>query len=239
MQKRAIIIGASSGIGKALAEVLSADGYALGLTGRRVPLLQEIQNNLGGDITIQEMDVSEQLTAQEQFNKLAGEMGSIDLVIINAGTGYINPDLSYDPEQETIDTNISGFTAIATASYQLFKKQGTGHIVGISSIASFRGSSFAPAYSASKAYVSNYMEGLRLKAFKDKFDLQVTDILPGFVDTPMAKGDGLFWVASPEKAARQIAGAIKNGKKRAYITKRWRLIAWIMKVLPEALLKRV
>lgn len=239
MQKRAIIIGASSGIGKALAEVLSADGYALGLTGRRVPLLQEIQNNLGGDITIQEMDVSEPLTAQEQFNKLAGEMGSIDLVIINAGTGYINPDLSYDPEQETIDTNISGFTAIATASYQLFKKQGTGHIVGISSIASFRGSSFAPAYSASKAYVSNYMEGLRLKAFKDKFDLQVTDILPGFVDTPMAKGDGLFWVASPEKAARQIAGAIKNGKKRAYITKRWRLIAWIMKVLPEALLKRV
>lgn len=123
-----------------------------------------------------------------------------------------------------------GFTAVAIETMKFFKHQGHGHLVGISSIAALKGNKDAPAYSASKAYISNYLEGLRKSV--SKTSITVTDIQPGLVDTDMAKGDGLFWVAPKEKAARQIFKVIKKKKKHAYITKRWRIIAWILKLLP-------
>src|SRR3546814_6308751 len=93
--------------------------------------------------------------------------------------------------------------------------QGTGHLVAISSIAGLRGGGDAPAYNASKAFVSNYMEGLRQNMARRGLPIATTDVRPGFVDTAMAKGDGLFWVASPEKAANQNYGAIRARKSHA------------------------
>ena len=83
------------------------------------------------------------------------------------------------------------------------------------------------------------MEGLRVKAKKRKIPLTITDIKPGFVDTAIAQGDGLFCVASPEKAALQIYRAIADKKDQAYITKRWCLIAWLLKVMPKWLYYRL
>ena len=97
----------------------------------------------------------------------------------------------------------------------------------------------SPAYSASKAYQINYMEALRKKAFKDNGNVLVTDIRPGLVDTAMAKGDGLFWVMPVEKVAKQICNAIKKHKSKAYVTKRWHIIAIIMRFLPYWLYKRM
>ena len=122
--------------------------------------------------------------------------------------------------------------AIANAAFKYFYNQGSGHIVGISSIAAIRGSGEAPAYNASKAFVSNYLEGLRQKARKSGIAITVTEIQPGFVNTAMAKGEGLFWVSSPGKAGQQILKAVNSKKKHAYITKRWRLIAWLLKIIP-------
>jgi len=96
-----------------------------------------------------------------------------------------------------------------------------------------RGSGATPAYNASKAFVSNYMEGLRQKVSKLKLPITVTDVQPGLVDTAMAQGEGLFWVAPPEKAARQIFDVIKSRRERAYVTKRWRAIAWLLKAVPD------
>ncbi|MFK7846804.1 MAG: SDR family NAD(P)-dependent oxidoreductase [Rhodothermales bacterium] len=104
--------------------------------------------------------------------------------------------------------------------------------IGISSISALRGHGVAPAYGASKAFMSNYMQGLTHRLAKLKLTVRVLDVQPGFVDTAMAKGDGLFWVAPPEKAAAQIYKAIQKGKKHVYITKRWRLVAWAVKGLP-------
>mgnify|MGYP003672983891 FL=1 len=87
--------------------------------------------------------------------------------------------------------------------------------------------------------MSNYMEGLRLKALKENLDIHITDIRPGYVDTAMAEGDHMFWVAPPEKAAKQIVDAIKSNKSCAYITKRWRLIAWLMRIAPNFLYKKL
>lgn len=238
MKKNAIIIGASSGIGKSLAEVLSQNSYRLGLAARRLPLLHEIRDSLPGDVFIQQMDVSTSNDAEKQFECLIDQMGGVDLVIISAGTALLNPDLDSQLEMQTIDTNVTGFVVIANAAFRHFQKRGKGHLVGISSIAALRGNAFAPAYNASKAFISNYLEGLRVKAFKNQLDIRITDARPGFVDTPLARGDKMFWVSSPEKAAVQIFHAIRAGKSCVYITKRWRLIAWLMKWMPMNLYKR-
>jgi short-subunit dehydrogenase len=113
------------------------------------------------------------------------------------------------------------------------------HKVGITSVAGIRGSKMAPAYNASKSYQINYLEGMKQKAASLKKPVYVTDIRPGFVDTDMAKGEGLFWVSSIEKAGKQIYTAIKNKKKIAYISKRWRLVSVILKRIPNVIYERM
>ncbi|MBN1428494.1 MAG: SDR family NAD(P)-dependent oxidoreductase [Anaerolineae bacterium] len=237
--KRAIIVGASSGIGRALAKVLAREGYSVGVAARRLPLLEELQSEIGQRISIKQMDVSDAPKAASLFLDLIEEMGGVDLVVISAGIGYLNPELTWEKEAATIAVNVTGFIAVAQAAMQYFLKQGSGHLVNISSIAALRGSSIAPAYNASKAFASNYMEGLRQKVYKLRLPITITDIQPGFVDTAMAQGEGLFWVASPEKAAEQIYQTITRKKQHAYITKRWRLFAWAMKLAPNWLYDRM
>ncbi len=162
-------------------------------------------------------------------------MGGMELLILCSGTGHINPLLEWQPESDTIDVNVRGFTALAGAGMQYFLRQGTGQLAAISSVAALRGSANSPAYNASKAYVSSYMEGLACKAKASGKPIAVTDIRPGFVDTAMAQGDGLFWVAPPEKAARQIARVIARRRLCGYVTKRWALVALLLKLLPKRL----
>lgn len=112
-------------------------------------------------------------------------------------------------------------------------EQGHGHLAGISSIARFRGSGEGAAYAASKAFVSVYLDGLRDLARKRNVPVTVTELCPGFVDTVMMKADKPFWVATPEKTAAQILDAIRKGKKCAYITRRWALVACLLRLLPR------
>jgi len=229
--KKAIIIGATSGIGRELAKILSLNNYVVGMAGRRTELLSNLQREISGSY-IKRIDVTKLEEAITLLKELIQEMGGMDLIVISSGVGFINPELVWKQEKETIDVNISGFAAIANAAFKYFSNQGSGHIVGISSVAAIRGSGEAPAYNASKAFVSNYLEGLRQKARKSGIAITVTEIQPGFIDTAMAKGEGLFWVSPPGKAARQIFKAINSKKKHAYITKRWRLIALLLKIIP-------
>jgi len=229
--KKAIIVGATSGIGRELAKVLSINGYIVGATGRRLNLLKDLKEELTAQIFIKEIDVTKQ-SALSELQSLIDEMDGVDLIVISAGTGSLEPNLPWNKEKETIETNVLGFGAIANIAYHHFIKKNSGHLVGISSIASIRGGE-APAYNASKAFVANYLQGLRYLVKKNNKNITITDIQPGFVDTAMAQGEGLFWVATPEKAVDQIFTAIKKKKNHAYITKRWRLIAWVLKILPD------
>ena len=237
--KRAIIVGASSGIGRELAAILSQNGYMLGLAGRRLQLLEELKNSLPGPAFSKQMDVADQDVAMKRLEELIDEMGGLDLIVISAGIGFINPDLGWVEEKQTIEVNVAGFAVMANVAFRYFVRVGSGHLVGISSIAALRGSSEAPAYNASKAFMANYLEGLRNRAIKAHIPIVVTDIQPGFVDTAMAKGEGLFWVASPQKAAAQIYTAVQRKAKRTYVTRRWRLIAWLLKTLPDSLYARL
>lgn len=231
--KKAIIVGATSGIGLELAKVLAHSGYSVGITGRRLHLLEKLKSELGENIFLQTLDVS-QSGAANDLECIIKVMGGVDLIIISAGIGSIDPLLTWNKEKETIKTNVLGFTVMANVAWHHFREKGKGHLVGISSIAAIRGGD-APAYNASKAFVSNYLQGLRYIAAKSKLPITITDIQPGFVDTAMAQGEGLFWVASPQKVAAQIYKAIKQKKKHAYVTKRWLLIGWALKLMPDVL----
>ena len=237
--KKVIIIGATSGIGKELANIFLQNGYVVGLAGRRSHLLDELKKNNPDHSFIKQIDLSLIDEAMNQLRELITEMEGVDIIVINSGVGFINKDLQWSQEKETIDVNVSGFAAMANVAIHHFLSKGSGHLVSISSIAALRGDGDAPAYNASKAFISNYMEGLRKKVAQAVLSIMVTDIQPGFVDTAMAKGDGLFWVASPRKAAQQIYNAIEKKKKHAYITKRWRIIGWLIKVMPEFIYNRI
>ena len=185
------------------------------------------------------IDVSQAIEAMQSLRELIADMNDVDLFVISSGTGFVNPKLEWGPESATIAVNVSGFTAMANVAAEHLQARGSGQLVGISSIAALRGSGGAPAYSASKAFMSNYLQGLRHKFAKLRLPISVTDVQPGFVDTAMAKADHKFWVASPEKAAKQIFEAIRKRKKHVYVTKRWRIIAWLIKVMPDWLANKV
>ncbi len=237
--RKAIVIGATSGIGKSISEILIQNGYAVGVTGRRLEMLQSLKEKYPKQMCYSQMDVQELSSIESICNKLVHQLGGLDLLIISAGIGDENKMLDFAIEKKVIKTNIQGFTCVADWGMNYFKKQGHGHLVNISSIAGLMGNGEAPSYNATKAFQINYLEGLRLNADKSGAEIIVTDIRPGYVDTDMAKGDGMFWVATVEKAAQQIFNAIKRKKKVVYITKRWRIIGIILKIMPYSLLRKL
>lgn len=236
--KKAIIIGATTGIGKGLAKILSNNNYRIGLTGRRLELLNELKSE-NPNFYVKSFDINDTNVVGQKLDELAAELGGLDIIIICSGIGDLNENLDFEIEKRTILTNVYGFTCVADWAFNYFEKHKSGHLVAISSIGGLRGSRQAPAYNATKAYQINYLEDLRQKAKKLNTPIFVTDIRPGLVDTQMAKGEGLFWVMPVEKVVRQIFRAIIDKKKVAYITKRWRIIALILKQIPRPIFDRM
>lgn len=237
--KKAIVIGATSGIGKSLSEILIQNGYSVGVAGRRTEMLASLKDQYPDKIFCQQMDVQDVSVIESKCNELVQQLGGLDVLIISAGIGEENKLLDFSIENNVIKTNILGFVCATNCAMNFFKKQGHGQLVNISSIAGLRGNGEAPSYNATKAFQINYLEGLRLHSDKSGCSVYVTDVRPGFVNTDMAKGEGLFWVAPVEKAAAQIYSAIKRKKKVVYITKRWRLIGFLLKILPYSILKKL
>lgn len=237
--KKIIIIGATSGIGRGLAEQYAQEDYLIGITGRRENLLKDICALDKDKLFSQVCDITHTENCISSLETLVREMGGMDILIICAGTGEVNPELSYQLEEPTLLTNVVGFTNIADWGFRYFEQQKSGHLVAISSVGGTRGSGVAPAYNASKAYQINYMEGLRQKATKLRYPIYTTDIRPGFVDTAMAKGEGLFWITPVDKAVKQIKKAIHKKKKVAYISRRWKYVAVLFRNLPSAIYCRM
>ena len=234
-----IIIGATSGIGKALFEKYVKEENRLGIIGRRTQLLDELKHQYTSKTHTATADITKQDEVEQAISSLQKKLGSIDLAIVCSGMGDLNPSLDYNVERPTIDTNVIGWTFVVDMLYNLFEQQGHGHLVAITSAGGLRGEPMAPAYNATKAYQINYMEALRKKTFKARGKIIVTDVRPGLVDTAMAKGEGLFWVMPVEKVARQICKAIHRKKSKVYVTKRWHILAIVNKILPFFLYKRM
>lgn len=228
---KVIIIGASSGIGKELTLQLVQGNYVVGITGRRVGLLKELKYKYPDKIFYSQMDNRDIDSVDAHLENLKKQLGGLDLLILCSGVGNLNKTLDFVIEQQTLELNVMAFTKISNWTVKCFEKQSAGHFVAITSLAGMISSDVAPAYNASKAFQINYLKGLRGKLKKSNSLINVTDVRPGFVDTAMAKGEGLFWVAPVNKAAYQIIAAINKKKPLVYITKRWAIIAYIFRLI--------
>jgi short-subunit dehydrogenase len=237
--RTAVIIGASSGIGEALAHELHRAGWCLGLLARRRDRLEDLRKTLAPETVVRVLDVTEP-DAAAIFEHLLEELGGVDLIIISAGTGHNNRELQPELDVDTVTVNVLGFMAMAQVAMRHFLGRGRGHLVGISSVGALRGNGPGASYAASKAFQSTYLDGLRDLARHSGHPIVVTEIQPGFVDTAMMKPErplpAVAWrllVVSPAKAARQILRAVQKQKKHAYVTKRYALVACILKLLPR------
>ena len=160
-----VIIGATSGIGKALFEKYARGDNRIGIVGRRANLLDELCQKYPSKTITAKADITNLEEIEQAINALHKELEYIDLAIVCSGIGDINATLEYNVERLTIDTNITGWTFVIDRLYNIFVQQGHGHLVAITSAGGLRGEPIAPAYSASKAYQINYMEALRKKAY--------------------------------------------------------------------------
>ena len=236
--KRVLVIGASSGIGREVARLFAREGHHVGVMGRRTELLEEVRGEFPGQVSTGVLDVKG-MTDSSALDAIVVEMGGMDVCIYCSGVGTISKTLEWSIEKDTTDTNVNGFIRCAEWAFNRFVAQGGGHLANISSVASRRGNSHAPAYSASKAFQSVYFEGLRMKALRLRVPVTITDVQPGFVNTKMAQGNGRFWVAEVDKAARQIKAGIDRKSFRVYVTRRWRLVAWLMRTMPDFIYHRL
>lgn len=234
-----LIIGATSGIGKALAKLYYEAGHHLILTGRQQILIDELSKDFTLNTKYCLLDVNDTESVRKKLGIMADKDITIDLAILCAGTGEINPELDFDKEYLTIRTNIIGWTCTVDTLLSIFTRQKKGHLAVITSVGGLRGEPMSPAYSASKAYQINYTEALRKKCLKSGIPINITDIRPGLVQTKMAKGEGLFWVMPVEKTARQIVNGINKNAKIRVVTHRWRAIHWLLRHLPTWIYDRI
>ena len=184
--KRAIIIGATSGIGEEVAKLLIQQGWHIGIAGRREEALEKLQATAPGQIEIQRLDVTDS-DAPTLLETLIRKLGGMDLFFLSSGIGSQNPDLKPEIELNTARTNVEGFTRMVTAAFNHFKTQGGGHIAVISSIAGTKGLGIAPAYSATKRFQNTYIEALAQLSRMQHLNIHFTDIRPGFVATDLLK----------------------------------------------------
>lgn len=232
--KKIIIVGASTGIGSDLARKFAKEGWEIAITARRQNLLEALAAEFPNTKWhIKAMDTSQHEQSRELLMELIHEMNGIDVFVYNAGIGESSS--KWEKENNMLQVNAIGFAALANAAFKYFKtEKKTGQIVGISSVASQRGSKMAIGYSATKAFMSNYMQGQRQEAGSKNLPITITDIRPGYIETPMTQGQkGMFWLAKSEHAASLIYTAIVKKKNVAYIPGKWRFAAWVIRNTPE------
>ncbi len=251
---KAIVIGASSGIGRATAKQLAQKGYDIGIAARRTELLeslgQEISDEYYADLKsseessssqktppkvfIKSLDVTQAPDVHTKLDELIKEVGGLDVIVISV-TAY-SPNGTAD--KDTINIDLLGFYNVAHHIVKFFKQQRHGHLIGISSVDSVRGNSQDPVFSAAKAFVSTYLDGIRNYMSQNDIPIHITDVLPGWVDLEKVKFSDFpdtFWVIAAEQAAHDICQAIEDKTSRLFVPKRWRLLTLLWQILPDSI----
>lgn len=237
--KKAIIVGASSGIGLEVAKRLLSDGWNLGIAARREEPLQALKATAPERIEIMTIDVTKS-DAEERLLSLIDQLGGMDLYFHASGIGKQNRTLEPDIELSTMETNAVGFTRMIGTAYRYFAKKGEGHIAAITSIAGTKGLGPAPAYSATKALQTTYLQALEQQAHQSRLNISITDIRPGFVDTALLSGTFKYpMLMKPETVARDIVSSIISKRHIRVIDARYRVLTFFWRLIPNWIWRRM
>lgn len=229
---RIIIIGATSGIGREVAKLYIAQGWQVGVAGRRAEELETLRKEAPEQVSTQVLDVTLE-DAPYRLQSLIDKVGGMDLFLLSSGIGKQNPTLTPDIELKTAATNVEGFIRLTTAAYHYFEKQGYGHIAAISSIAGVKGLGIAPAYSATKRFQNTYLDALDQLSRMNGLNIHFTDIRPGFVATPLLKDDNYPLLMKAPQVATSIVKAISKKKRIVVIDWRYRILVFFWELIPH------
>jgi short-subunit dehydrogenase len=246
-RRRGIIIGASDGIGAALARRLAREGYTLALLARRPEKLGSICNEINQ--TFQEQrarvyvhDVTEYEKVPQLLRRIVADLGGLDLVVFVAGVNYPPGGLdkyNFENDRKMIEVNLLGAMAWLTPVAEMFQSARSGQIVGIGSVAGDRGRVGNPGYNTSKAGLATYLEALRNRL--TRYGVNVLTVKPGFVQTAMVKaaqGPTPFIIPT-EKAVEDIWSAMKKRKQNIYTPALWRWIMLAIRHTPSFIFRRL
>ncbi|MBB1426706.1 SDR family NAD(P)-dependent oxidoreductase [Shewanella sp. SG44-2] len=227
----AMIIGASSQLSQALARQLSAQQVSLVLFVNDPESLNEFSQSLPGEVSVYPLAIDQPDTLITQLNTAWTKHNGAHLVIVNTGVNDYDPSLPWAIDKLAININVMGFAAANNCIFKLMCDQGYGQLAAINSIAGQRGGPNV-AYHASKAFAENYLQGLSMHAQRLKLPITISDIQLGLFDKAVHLNTQLL-LSPIDKVAKQIITALQKGKRRVYVTKRWRVVAWINRLLPE------
>ena len=237
--KRAVIIGATSGIGREVATLLIRRGWSVGVAGRREEMLKELQALAPGRTKYRRVDVVS-AESPRQLLGLIDDLGGMDLFLLCAGIGKQNPDLDTEVELATAHTNVEGFIRMTDTAFQYFRQRGGGHLAVVSSIADTKGLGAAPAYSATKRFQNTYIDALAQLARMQRLRIRFTDIRPGFVDTDLLRGDKRYPMLMPVgRVAARIVRALERRERVCVIDARYRLLVFFWNLVPRFLWERL
>lgn len=251
-------MGATSGIGQEVARLLAANGYEVGIAGRREERLVQMAQATPGIVAHRQIDVTKE-DAPTELHKLIEELGGMDLYVHSSGIGWENVALDADKELKTVETNGVGFVRMVSAAYNWFAEQKAdeakqraegdeqkasdkerkARIACITSIARTRGLGAAPAYSATKRMQAHYLECLSQQARMRHLNIGITDIRPGFVATDLIAGSHFPLQLKAEDVARTIVRAIERGSEVVTIDWRYRLLVAAWQLIPRWLWVRL
>ncbi|MBO7466265.1 MAG: SDR family NAD(P)-dependent oxidoreductase [Bacteroidaceae bacterium] len=243
---KAIIIGATSGLGRGVAEALAAQGDTVGVAGRRIEMLQSIaQQYVEGQVVTQAMDVTS-VEACTALDSLLQRLGAPDLLVYVAGIGFQNTQLDSEKELATVRTNCEGMVRVIThfvryaVSCGAYHKGHKAHIAVVTSVATTAAMGAAPAYSASKRMESTYVTALVQLAHMQHWPLRFTDIRPGFVSTALLNPDKRYpLLMTTDQAVKHIMRGIRRRRRVVVFDIRYKIIVFFWKLVPRAIWERM
>ena len=240
-----VIIGASSGIGRAVARTYASRGWKVGVCARRAEALQELHREFPENIVWKILDVT-MTHSGESLSDFLNQIGGADVILLAAGCGWNNPSLKTSEDERTVSTNVDGFTRIATAAFNWFALNSPpdfqkGQLCAITSIAGTKGIGISATYSASKRYQTTFLQALSQLAVTRHIKIDITDIRPGFIDTALLDSSSHSYplLMNVPYAVKRIIKAIDKKKKIAYIDWRWRIIVQIWETIPSWLWRHI
>lgn len=232
MNKKAIVIGASSGIGLEVARLLKQRGWTVGVAARRIERLEDFELSAQIDVTSKD--------AGQKLLELIDRVGGMELYFHASGIGHQNRQMREDIEMQTVETNGVGFTRMVGTAYRYLASHGGGHIAVISSIAGTKGLGPAPSYSATKAFQNTYIQSLEQLANAQRLNIRFTDIRPGFVDTELLNdGNRYPLLLDKKRVAMDIVRSIEKHRHIRVIDWRWRVVTWLWRCVPRFVWRRL